>query len=180
MAEALLADELDRRGVAATVHSAGLLDDGRPASPHSTSLMADRDLDISTHASRAVTAAMLERADLIIGMERRHVREAAVLVPGSWSRAFTLRELARRALDAGPRPPEVEVADWLATLVEQRTTAEHLGESSSDDVADPYGRNLRTYRKCADELDGLIGVVVDHLWPAAEPKADNALRSTTA
>ncbi|MET1050130.1 MAG: hypothetical protein ABWZ55_10910, partial [Acidimicrobiales bacterium] len=94
--------------------------------------------------------------------------------------AFTLRELARRALDAGPRPPEVEVADWLAMLVEQRTTAEHLGESSSDDVADPYGRNLRSYRKCADELDGLIGVVADQLWPAAEPRADNALRSTTA
>ena len=72
------------------------------------------------------------------------------------------------------------MADWLAMLVEQRTTTEHLGASSSDDVADPYGRNLRTYRKCADELDGLIGVVVDHLWPAAEPQADDALRSTTA
>jgi protein-tyrosine phosphatase len=180
MAEALLTDELARRGVGATVHSAGLLDDGRPASPHSASLMADRDLDISAHASRVVTAAMLQRADLIIGMERRHVREAAILVPDAWSRAFTLRELARRALDAGPRPPEVDVTDWLTVLVEERTTSEHLGESSADDVADPYGHSLRAHRKCADELDELIGVVVDQLWPAAEPQADDVLRSTTA
>jgi protein-tyrosine-phosphatase len=180
MAEALLADELARQGVGATVHSAGLLDDGRPASPNSVSLMADRGLDIADHASRVMTVAMLEHADLIIGMERRHVREAAILVPDAWSRSFTLRELARRAEDAGPRPPEVELADWLATLVEDRTTVAHLGESSSDDVADPYGRNLRTYRKCAGELDELIGVVVEQLWPAAEPLADDALRSTTA
>ncbi len=180
MAEALLTDELARRGVVATVHSAGLLDDGRPASPHSASLMADRDLDLSAHASRVMTAAMLQRADLIIGMERRHVREAAILVPDAWSRAFTLRELARRALDAGPRPPEVDLADWLIVLVEERTTSEHLGESSADDVADPYGRSLRAYRTCADELDGLIGVVVDQLWPIADPQTDDALRSTTA
>ena len=37
MAEVLFADELERRGVDATVHSAGLLDDGRPASPDSAS-----------------------------------------------------------------------------------------------------------------------------------------------
>ena len=180
MAEVLLADELARRGVDATVHSAGLLDDGRPASVHSARLMADRGLDLSAHASRAMTPAMLEAADLIIAMERRHVREAAMLVPASWPRAFTLRELARRVVDVGPRPPDVVLADWLATLGEKRTTAEHLGESSRDDVADPIGRNLRADRKCADELDELVGVVVDHLWPSTEPQPDDALRSTTA
>jgi protein-tyrosine phosphatase len=180
MAEVLFADELKRRGVDATVHSAGLLDDGRPASPDSAVLMADRGLDLSAHVSRTMTPAMLEAADLIIGMERRHVREAVVAVRSAWPRAFTLRELARRVLEAGPRPPEVDLADWLAALVEGRTTTEHLGDSPADDVADPMGRSRRTYRKCADELDQLIGVVADQLWPAAEPQADDALRSTTA
>jgi protein-tyrosine phosphatase len=180
MAEALLADELARRHIDATVHSAGLLDDGRPASPHSVRLMADRGLDITRHASRAMTPTMLEQADLIIGMERQHVREAAVLVPAAWPRAFTLPELARRVTAAGPRPPAVALADWLPTLIEGRTIADHLGSFSPDEVADPIGRTLRVSRKCAEELDELIGVVVDRLWPATGPRPHDALRSTTA
>jgi protein-tyrosine phosphatase len=171
MAEALLADALARRGVDAHVHSAGLLEDGRPASGHSVTCMAGRGLDLSAHRSRVMTAELLEGADLIVGMERRHVREAAVLAPASWPRAFTFRELARRAEAAGPRPPGVALADWLAGLVEGRTTAAHLGESGDDDVADPIGRSLRTYAKCAEALDGLVATVVDNLFP-------DALRST--
>jgi protein-tyrosine phosphatase len=180
MAEVLLAYELAQRHVAATVHSAGLLEDGRPASPNSVKLMADRRLDISRHASRVMTTTMLENADLIIGMERQHAREAAVLVPSAWRRAFTLPELARRATAAGPRPSDVPLAAWLPTLVEGRTIADHLGSWSPDEVADPIGRSLRVYRKCAEELDQLIGVVVDHLWPPPGPRSDDALRSTTA
>ncbi len=180
MAEVLLADALSRRGFDATVTSAGLLDDGRPASPHSVTLMAERGLDLSGHASRQMTAEMLEAADLIVGMERRHVREAAVAAPDVWPRAFTLPELARRATAAGPRPDGVPVADWLASLVEGRTTADHLGEDAADDIADPMGRNLRTYRKCATQLDELIEVVADHLVPAVPSESNPTLRSTTA
>ncbi len=181
MAEVLLADALRRRSLPATVSSAGLLDDGRPASPHSVRLMAERGLDLTGHASRHMTAELLQRADLIIGMERRHVREAAVLAPDAWPRAFTLPELARRATAVGPRADDVSVADWLATLVEGRTTADHLGDVAADEIADPIGRSLRTYRRCATQLDELIEVVADHLAPAppigSEPPP--TLRSTT-
>jgi len=181
MAEVLLADALRRRGLDAAVTSAGLLDDGRPASPHSVTLMAERGLDLSGHRSRPMTAEMLVAADLVVGMERRHVREAAVLVPDAWPRAFTLPELARRAGVAGPRPEGVSVADWLATLVEGRTTLDHLGELPADEIADPIGRSLRTYGKCAAQLDDLIEIVADHLVPAVPPDATpTTLRSTTA
>ncbi len=183
MAEVLLADGLARRGVDATVHSAGLLEDGRPASTHSVAVMGDRHLDLAAHASRRMTEAMLEDADLIIGMERRHVREAAVAAPGVWPRCFTLRELARRAVEAGPRPAAVPVETWLAQLAADRKTADHLGESSVDDVPDPVGRGVRTFRRCADDLEQLIGVVLDHLWPtetAPSVPSPDAVRSTTA
>jgi protein-tyrosine phosphatase len=181
MAEVLLADELGRRGVEAAVHSAGLLEDGRPASEHSVTLMAERGLDLSAHASRVMTPTMLEGADLILGMERRHIREAAVLVPACWRRAFTLRELARLVTAAGPRPVAIPLGDWLDTLVAGRTPAAHLGESADDEVADPIGRSLRTYRKCAEALDELGATVVAHLWPPAdEAVSPTSLRSTIA
>lgn len=181
MAEVLLADALGRRAFAATVRSAGLLDDGRPASPHSVTLMADRGLDLAGHTSRHMTVEMLERADLVVGMERRHVREAAVLAPSAWPRAFTLPELARRATAAGARPDGVAATDWLAALVEGRTTADHLGDVASDEIADPIGRSLRTYRDCAAQLDELIEVVADHLAPGPPSESDPTptLRSTT-
>ena len=181
MAEVLLADALARRGVAAHVSSAGLLEDGRPASEHSVACMAGRGLDLSAHRSRAMTAELLGGADLLLGMERRHVREAAVLAPGTWERSFTLRELARRAAEAGPRPADVPLADWLARLAAGRTPDVHLGSSRDDDVADPIGRSLRTYRRCATDLERLVATVVDHLWPATRDAVDpDPVRSTTA
>ena len=179
MAEVLLADALRRRALDATVTSAGLLDAGRPASPHSVTLMAERGLDLSGHRSRPMTAEMLEAADLIVGMERRHVREAAVTAPDAWARAFTLPELARRATTAGPRADGQPVADWLSVVVEGRTTRDHLGEVPSDEIADPIGRSLRTYRKCATRLDELIEVVADHLVPALPSESTPIIRSTT-
>lgn len=183
MAEALLAAALAERGVEATVHSAGLLDDGRPASEHAVTAMGDRGLDLTGHASRRLTAELVDRADLILGMERRHVREAAVLVSGAWSRCFTLPELARRLEAAGPRPPDRSVESWLAELVADRTTDAHLGSSPDDEVPDPVGRSLRTFRRSAEQLEALVRTVVDHLYPvpAGDGGADpHALRSTTA
>jgi protein-tyrosine phosphatase len=179
MAEVLFAEALAGRGVDARVSSAGLLEDGRPASEHSVTCMADRGLDLDGHASRVMTPAMLAEADLIVGMERRHVREAAVLERDCWPRAFTLRELARRALAAGPR--DTDLVTYLAGLAEGRTPSDHLGAGRDDDVADPIGRNLRAYRRCAEDLDGLVTTVVDHLWPATDEAVDpEILRSTTA
>jgi protein-tyrosine phosphatase len=181
MAEVLLADALARRGVTAHVSSAGLLEDGRPASEHSVTCMADRGLDLAGHSSRVMTPELLEGADLLIGMERRHVREAAVMAPGAWARSFTLRELDRRATAAGPRPAEVPLADWLAQLAADRTPAFHLGASRDDDVADPIGRSLRTYRRCATDLEQLVATVVDHLWPTSRDAVNpDPVRSTTA
>jgi protein-tyrosine phosphatase len=181
MAEALRAAELERRGLDGTVTSAGLLDDGRPASEQAVRVMADRGHDLSTHASRRMTAELLDRADLIIAMERRHLREAAVLAPAAWPRSFTLPELARVAAAAGPRPADVPLADWLDGLVAERTTDAHVGESRDDEVDDPYGRGARTFRRCADELEELVAVVADHLFPDAGDGADTpALRSTSA
>ena len=66
MAALLFERELGRRGVEATVSSAGLLLEDQPAERNALRVLADRGLDGSTHRSRVMTRAMVEQADLIV------------------------------------------------------------------------------------------------------------------
>ena len=59
---------------------------------------------------------MLARADLVLGMERRHVREAVVLLPEIMPKAFTLKELVRRGEEFGARTRGRSLEDWLVDV----------------------------------------------------------------
>ena len=59
--------------------------------------------------------------DLVIWMERKHVREAVVPGPEAWPRSFTLHELVRREDAIGPRRRSETLQAWL--------TRAHLGRS---------------------------------------------------
>ncbi len=171
MAEALLRDRLANAGVDATVTSAGLMDEGVPASAHGVTVIGRRGLDLSGHRSRTVGADLLAGADLIIGMARRHVREAALLDRACLERAFPLKDLVRRAEARGARATGESLADWLTRLGADRRTDDLLGESDHDDVADPIGRPVEAYEQTAAELDDLLGRLVAHAWPDARAKA---------
>jgi protein-tyrosine phosphatase len=167
MAEVLLRRGLAEAGIDATVHSAGLISEGVPASAHGVTVMGKRGLDLSEHRSRAVHAHMLERADLIICMARMHVREAALLDRSTFARTFTLKELVRRGEGAGPREQGETLASWIARAAAARRPTDMLGESAADDVADPIGGSLKAYEQTAAELDGLVTRLVALIAPAA-------------
>ena len=171
MAEALLRRRVDERGLDVTVSSAGLLYDGEPATGTGVDTMAAWNLDISQHRSRLMTPAMLDEADLIVGMARQHVREAVVLGHNLYARTFTLKELVRRGFDIGPRANDEPVAEWLARAHQGRRPTDQLGQSLDDDVADPVGQGPAVYEHTARELDDLIARLVDLLW--------NQVRTTT-
>ena len=59
---------------------------------------------------------MLTGADVLIGMAREHVREAVVLAPDVWGRAFTLKEIVRLGEERGGRAPDEPLEQWLARL----------------------------------------------------------------
>ena len=99
MAEALLRTRADERGFPLQVSSAGLMFDDRPATPEAVKVLADIGVELADHASRIISPEIVAAADLMIGMERRHVREAVVLVPESFRHSFTLKELARITID---------------------------------------------------------------------------------
>ena len=110
---------------------------------------------------------MLARADLVLGMERRHVREAVVLLPEIMPKAFTLKELVRRGEEFGARTRGRSLEDWLVDVAGDRAPHEHLGEDPDDDVPDPLGGRLDDFDRTAHELEDLIDRLADLLWPVS-------------
>jgi len=158
MAAALLEMYGRRAGVDALVTSAGTHSHGLPVDADAVRVMAERDLDISSHVPRQVDSSIIDSdgEDLIVTMTRDHLRVVATVAPGALRRAFTVRELVRRlAMSVG-------VPD-LGTLNEGRAARDLLGEDFADDVADPYGKGLQLHRECVAELDSAMRAIAADL-----------------
>ena len=165
MATAMLARELAARGQHARVTSAGMAADRTaPVPGEVAAVLADYGLDVTGHRSTPVTAADLARADLVLTMAREHLRQAVVLEPLAWPRAFTLRELARRGALAGPRAPGESIAAWLARAHAGRSRMALLGDGEPDDVPDPFGGRLSDYQRAAAQISSAVGEVADLGW----------------
>jgi protein-tyrosine phosphatase len=164
---ALLRAHLAPRDAALTVESVGLGASGFPATSATIDAARAFGLDLTQHRSRELDAAAAADADLVIGMERTHVREVVVLDPRAWARAFTLKELVRRGAAIGPRQRDESLADWLQRASDGRRPADMLGDSREDDVADPTTDPLADYDAMAREVEELVRQLVDLAWPAA-------------
>ncbi|HYD41552.1 MAG TPA: low molecular weight protein-tyrosine-phosphatase [Anaeromyxobacter sp.] len=91
MAAALLADHFARRGVAATVASAGLHAlVGRPAEPEAQSLLRARGIDLSGHRARQLTPELLRAFELVLVMEERQERAVHQLAPAARGRVHRI------------------------------------------------------------------------------------------
>jgi protein-tyrosine phosphatase len=155
MAEALLAHDLGVRGVLARVTSVGTLDLDSPADPLAVQVIAERGIDISPHRSHVMTEQSLAGADLVIGMAREHVRAATLVDPSVYARAFTLRELVRRAQSNGGPVKGEPVWSWGVHLTADRQFTDLLGASPVDDIEDPIGQNIEFFRYVASEIADL-------------------------
>jgi protein-tyrosine-phosphatase len=174
MAEALLTSRLAALGSTATVRSGGMMGDGESPRPEAITVMAVYRLDIAAHRSRRVTAEDLEAADLTLAMARENLRHAVVTAPAVWPR--TLKELVRRGEAVGPRAPGQDLADWLARAHDGRERAALLGDSPTDDVADPAGGPPDGYAETAAILSGLLDQLVGLCWATRRgiPQPGNA------
>jgi len=165
MAEALLGARIAERELLAAVGSAGLLEGGRERPPEVTAVLAKRGVALPDQLSRQLLQDDLQRADLLLGMERAHVRYTVVLEPEAWPRTFTLKELVRRGAELGPRPPVESPGAWLVRVHEGRDRPDLLGDSPLDDVADPYGGPSSAYEAAVTEIEDLVDRLVSLLWP---------------
>jgi protein-tyrosine phosphatase len=164
MAEAIFRARAAERGLPATTSSAGLLFDAKPAEPNAVTALERLGVDLSTHRSRVIDEAMIERAGLIVAMEQRHVLEVATLVPGAFARTFTLPDLVQRAEKVGPRS-SLTVADWVASLDEPRRRSQILRHNPDAEIPDPMGGTKRAFRRCADSLVDLVDRLIAVAWP---------------
>jgi protein-tyrosine-phosphatase len=165
MAEALMRQCVAGRGESASISSAGLLAPDHPCPPEIVAMMAEIGLDLSEHRSRRLTEELIEPADLVLTMERQHLREVSVMVPAAWERTFTLKEIVRRGAEIGWRSGRQPLEQWLVRLHAERETADLLGTSSTDDVADPHGGTPEQYAATKLELQSLIGELAELIWP---------------
>jgi protein-tyrosine phosphatase len=168
MAEGTMRARLADRGINAEVSSAGLTFDHRPATPEAVAVAAGAGVDIAEHRSRIVDAKMIDAADVVIGMERMHAREAAVLGRDSFSRSFTLKELVRRGRASGARRPGEPFDAWLARVGADRRPTDLLDAGGDDEVADPYRLPMAVYERCFEEIAALVDELVELAWPAEE------------
>jgi protein-tyrosine phosphatase len=169
MAEALLRRRLEARGIDAEVGSVGLLEPDRPAPDEVIATLADLGIDARDHRSRRLATDHVERATVVLGMERQHVREAFVVDRESWPRAFTLKELVRRGGEIGPRQPGETLSAWIERAHAGRRPSDLLGASPIDDIEDPMGGDAWEYTRTATEIDDLVERLVDLAWPDGVP-----------
>lgn len=180
MAEGLLRVALERRlgDAAPAVGSAGVIGrDGGAAVPEAVEAAADRGVDISSHVVRRLGREHVEPAALVLGMAVEHREDVVRTSPSAASRTFTLKEFVR-LLEAQPASRTGEEGDPGGRLAARVAEADRLrcsgfrGNPSDEDVIDPLGLSLETYRAIAWELDGWCERLVDGLFGAvgiAEP-----------
>jgi protein-tyrosine phosphatase len=162
----LLAQRLSEAGTPdVTVESAGTLGTTAGVPVELQHEGATYGLDLSAHRPRRVDAETIARADLVIGLERAHLRETVLADPPSFARTFTLREIVRRGREHGPRPEGQTLADWLGQLGEGRRHTELLGTSPLDDIRDPMGGTSEDYRTMLTELAASTRTLHSLAWP---------------
>lgn len=128
---------------------------GNPMDPAMLRELEARGGDARGHLSRSVTEEVLEAADVVITVEFAHRMRITELWPRQAPKVFGLRQLA----DALGRRDGA--APGLAALDSALGVARP--DSLTWDVADPYKRGATAARRCADEIDEALAVIVPGL-----------------
>lgn len=157
MAEALLKNELRRRGcddvdVASSGTWAG---GGYPATRDAIAVLAARQIDLGSHASRPLDAQEVMEADIVVVMTTVHVEEVLEYVPEAEDKIIMLKEIVDIAVENDAPDARARLRSLLA--------ADRAPNSPRLDLEDPMGLPLSAYEKCADELAAGVGILADVL-----------------
>ena len=155
MAEALFRRRAELCGAPLRVGSAGFATEAQAPPEATLATMRRLGIDLSSHRSRLLTPAMLTQSDLVVGMTRAHVWEAAVMVPEIIPRAFVLGELDRLNRGIGGRIVGEPLELWLERLHDHRNRRGR-GPSSGDEIPDPFGRRRGVHARVAGRLQELV------------------------
>ena len=155
IAEGFLRAALTRRmgDDAPAVSSAGTAGwDGSAAMVESVQAARERGVEIGAHVARRLEASHLAGADLIVTIAAEHRDAVAGWAPETADRVFTLKELVRLVESMAPVTPSTDIRSRVAAAAERRRQG-FVGNPLDDDVVDPLGMPLDSYRAIAWELD---------------------------
>jgi protein-tyrosine phosphatase len=162
MGAAILGRRLTERGVDARVTSAGTRPWDAGATDHAVTVMREYGLEIAGHGNCQVTAELVEQADVVLGMTRQHVHFVTSRWPNATDRTFLVGELARLGAVVGPRGDSEPASRWVARAAGARPAERPLGRAV-DEIHDPVGLPITTYRETAAELDQRLTEIADLL-----------------
>jgi low molecular weight protein-tyrosine phosphatase len=170
MAEGFLRRELEQRAIEGIrVESSGLSGwEGSPATSEGVEALAEYGLDISEHKARRLTRDMAERADLVVAMSAEHREGVARLVPSAASRTFTIKELVYLLESFPIQAVQGSAAQQLRASVKAATDLREEApelELLDEDIADPLGLGIESFRAAAWELESLSRRLADGLFP---------------
>ena len=167
MAEGFLRYEADRRSLAIDTRSTGTHAwTGRAATIEGRKVMNEHGVSIDDHRTIELDQALVDWADVLIGMSREHVRETVRTFPGAAHKTFTMKGVLEIL---GDLPPYTETVAWLDAANSMRERAESISDA---DIDDPIGEREAAYRRVAAEIRELT----EHL---AEGLEKSAARLTT-
>jgi protein-tyrosine phosphatase len=177
IAEGFLRRQFAERHADIAVSSAGTSGwDGSEAMPESVDAAAQWGADLSPHRARRLLAEMIDDAKLVVGMATEHREAVSSLVPSAADRAFTLKELVRLLETLPPVDPAAAERDLEARIAaaHQARLAGAAPNPYDQDIADPLGLGLESYRAVAWELDEWCGRLVDGLLGTAQAAVRSA------
>jgi protein-tyrosine phosphatase len=153
LGEFFLRAAAQRHGLPWRIGSAGThARDGAPMDPLIEDLLADHDLHPGDWRSRRLTTEVLAEADLVLTAERFHRTAISVLDPTARARTFLLLQFARLAA-AAPTPAN-DTNAWKELISAATAAQAHVqpAPENGDEVADPIGRSMRTFRACSASI----------------------------
>jgi protein-tyrosine-phosphatase len=174
MAEGFLADRSARLlGGDTRVGSAGTwARPGQAAMPEAVRAAAERGVDIRAIRSTPLASDLVAAADLVLAMTADQREEIVSQSPEVFDRVFTLKELVTLvdALTPATEPTRDGLRARIADAHRLRMSADAPAVPDQD-VADPIGMSLETYRAVAWEIETLIDRLMEHLYGIAPEPA---------
>ncbi|GAB2642152.1 hypothetical protein GCM10027169_07910 [Gordonia jinhuaensis] len=133
---------------------------GSAMHPLTEQALRERGIDTAGFASRMLTPAIVESADLVLCMTREHRKLAQQAVPVRWKRIFTLSEFV-----AG-----LEVGHGVSALDDESIRPRLDANSPEWDILDPMGQPLEAFESTAEKLWPLVESVAR--WVMSRPGDD--------
>lgn len=131
---------------------------GDPIHPHARRVLGERGIVAGDFRSRPLDEETMLAADLVLTATRKQRALAVSLASAAVGHTFTLRQFARLSesvADIADDDPAAQGSRLVAAARLARSTAP-VTQGSHDDIVDPIGQPIQSFRVCATVIDRAI------------------------